>query len=50
MKETMSAIDKQNQMMIRNQELLDGIRQSQRFETEKWNQMKEMIEVFLGHC
>ena len=48
MKETMSAIDKQNQMMIRNQELLDGIRQSQRFETEKWNQMKEMIEVLMN--
>jgi len=51
MKETMKAIDKQNQMMIRNQELLDGIRQSQRFETEKWNQMKEMIEVLMdGHA
>ena len=38
-------------MMIRNQELLDGIRQSQRFETEKWNQMKEMIEVLMdGHA
>ena len=51
MKETMKAIDKQNQMMIRNQEILDGIRQSQRFETEKWNQMKEMIEVLMdGHA
>lgn len=48
MKETMNAIDKQNLMMIRNQELLDGIRQSQSFETEKWNQMKEMIEVLMN--
>ena len=47
MKETMRAIDKQNQMMIKNQELLDGIRQSQNYETERWNQMMTMIEVLM---
>jgi len=48
MKETMKAIDKQNQMMVKNQELLDGIRQSQGFETERWNQMMAMIEVLMN--
>ena len=47
MRETMRAIDKQNQMMIKNQELLDGIRQSQGFESERWNQMMVMIESLM---
>ena len=39
-KETMTAIDKQSQM-------LNGIRQSQSYENERWNQIMEMIDYLL---
>jgi hypothetical protein len=39
-KETMTAIDKQSQM-------LDGIRQSQNYENERWNQIMGMIDLLL---
>ena len=40
MKETMIALDNQNQM-------LDGIRESQNYENERWNQMMGMIDLLL---
>jgi len=40
MKETMIALDNQNQM-------LDGIRESQNYENERWNQMMGVVDLLL---
>jgi hypothetical protein len=48
-KETMNALDKQNEMMIQNKELLDGIKQAQGYENERWNQMMSMIDLLMDN-